>query len=262
MASSNAAETLAIWVEQRPVWQPARPVSIPDADDPDDEGGASLGYAEGQSFMIEYVDSAGRTSTRRITVWHLQEGGSAGIPSLYAKCHERNAMRTFRIDRIKCCIDFDGVVHDDVPSFIAESFGMALPLARKREPAESARWNALIGKIRTEAVLLTAMSRCDGQMAASEIEVMVAYLAKVAEREGSLLHDAEIGKLRQYLSRLRPTPRSIAGAVADATGFEPGRLKHLILAAARVMDADERRHPQEIRLLNIVSRELLGTTLM
>lgn len=98
----------------------------------DDQGDAApdLGTAEGQSFEIEYCNSEGVHSDRRITVWGLKEGTS-GIPMLVARCHKSNKTRTFRTDRIECVIDNSGEVHEDVPAFLHDTFGMPLEIARR-----------------------------------------------------------------------------------------------------------------------------------
>ncbi|MBO6509886.1 MAG: hypothetical protein JJ979_15655, partial [Roseibium sp.] len=68
------------------------------------EAPTGTGRAEGQSFMIEYRSETGEATARRITVFSIQEDTN-GIPVLIARCHECNAERAFRADRVKCCID-------------------------------------------------------------------------------------------------------------------------------------------------------------
>src|SRR5690606_19646165 len=118
MEFRTLASSLAGLVDSRPLGPPPVAPSLPN-EDVDEPGKQSLGFAEGQSFAIEYVDAAGRPSSRRITVYDIQMT-SSGVPCLYARCHERGAMRSFRVDRIKYCIDYDGEVFDDVPAFLHE----------------------------------------------------------------------------------------------------------------------------------------------
>jgi hypothetical protein len=119
-------------VDARPLSLPLREIVIPIDDDPVEVEVDVLEYADGQCFMIEYVDSKGRGSSRRITVYSIQ-GGRSGIPSLFARCHERQSTRQFRVDRIKCCIDYNGEIHNDVPRFLMENFGMAISSAKAKE---------------------------------------------------------------------------------------------------------------------------------
>jgi hypothetical protein len=62
-------------------------------------------------FTIEYVDSHGHESMRRVTFHHAVVSADDHI-LLYCVCHACNAYRTFRLDRIKDIIDDHGEVHD------------------------------------------------------------------------------------------------------------------------------------------------------
>jgi hypothetical protein len=169
MGMDGIVVSMAALVEARPLQQPIKPIVIPPQDDEIDSDADPLGSAEGQSFMIEYVDSKGQSSRRRITVYDIV-GGRAGIPCLRARCHERNATRQFRVDRIRCCIDFDGEVHDDVAKFMAETFGMPILVAQSRATAETEdRWSSIVAFLRSDAVLLAALSRVDGAVKSSEV---------------------------------------------------------------------------------------------
>jgi hypothetical protein len=259
MNLNGIGASLSEWVDAKAIWKPSKPVVLPPVDDEPERDTAGLGAAEGQSFMIEYRDSTGRPSRRRITVWHLSESSRDGVPFLYARCHERQAMRTFRIDRIECCIDYDGVIHDNVPKFLSDTFGMSIGLAAAKEDAAERRWQLILSAIKADATLLAAMSRCDGHVSRSEVEAILRYLAGLIEASGEIiLSDADIDRLDRHIARLRPTSDSIRRALEIAGDFAPHRVQKMLVAAATVMDADLVRHPAESRLLNAVSQELLG----
>lgn len=243
---------------QRPL--PSAPVAVElSADDDAAEPVAeSLGYAEGQSFMIEYEDSRGRRSSRRITVYHL-EVGRGGVPSLFAKCHERQAMRQFRVDRIRTCIDYSGEVHEDVAAFLLENFGMTQSYAKRSESGE--RWRGILARSRHPATLLCAMSHADGHVAEVETQTIVAFLARECEREDIYLETAEEQALARYVHRLRPTEDSIDRALNHVAEQDPRSVQRLLLAIVDVMDADGKRHPAERRMLNDLSIEITGAPL-
>jgi len=262
MSVLEVTESLASWVEAKPIWTPSRPVDLPSADDEQERDAAGLGAAEGQSFMIEYKDSKGQASRRRITVWHISESSRDGIPFLYARCHERQAMRTFRIDRIVNCIDYDGVVHSDVPRFLTDALGMSIGLASAAEDTAERRWQLILARVKVDATLLAAMSRCDGHVAPSEVAAILRHLAYIVESDGEyILSEDDVARLDRHVARLRPTVEAIRRALKSAGAFHPDRLKRMLIAAAKVMDADEIRHPTEMRLLNVVALELLGVKL-
>ncbi len=258
MSTEGIVRELSNVVESRPADPPPQAVHLPPRDG-DDAGGDHIGDAEGQSFMIDYTDAAGKPSRRRITVWHIEQG-SGGIPCLYARCHERAAMRNFRVDRIACCIDYDGVVHDDVPAFLSETFGMSLGLASAR-PAAVDSWQPIKNAIWADAVLLAAISRVDAKRHDSETDVATRHLVALAERAGQMLTESDITAVWRYVARLRPTYPAIARAIVQISERGPDHIKRALLACVQVMDADGRRHRAEAVLVNQLARELLGITL-
>jgi tellurite resistance protein len=249
-------------VDARPLPAPIREIVVPVDDDPIDIEADVLGYADGQSFMIEYIDSKGRASSRRITVYSIQ-GGRSGVPSLFARCHERQNTRQFRVDRITCCIDYSGEIHDDVPRFLMENFGMAISSARAKETETGVvRWQDIIASVRPDAILLSALSRADGKVKTVETNEIVDYLAKQAEREDVFLSDREITSIESYVKRLRPTDESIGRSLEQMMEIGADRVRGFLVAAVKVVEADEIRHPEEIALLNEMSMELIGTGLV
>jgi hypothetical protein len=233
------------------------PIQVPDTDD-DLETSGDLGYAEGQSFVIEYQDARGDFSTRRITVWSIGLG-VGDVPVLIANCHERNAQRTFRIDRIVSCIGFDGEVHEDVPAFISECFGMnPLLAARRASPEDQARWDEMRTAIRHEAVLLAALSHSDGLMHPNEIDVAVAHCERSAEKRGHYITEATLRSLVAYCRRLHPNRRDIERSLIRLMSDDTQLIVSFLVASVKLIDADGKRHPKEVELINDLAMELTG----
>jgi len=261
MSISSVAQIAADHITQKPL--PPSPVAIalPD-DDPDiSENLDAIGAAEGQSFAIEYVDSTKFKSVRRITVWGIV-AGSGGIPSLIAFCHERKAQRQFRIDRIQCFIDYDGEVFSDVPTFLVENFGMSAPIASRKGRDLEDRWRHILDNVRHDAVILAALSRCDGKTVIEEVEIATAYLSKLAEKGGLMLDDAEIASIYRYANRLRPTETAILRSLTHVAELGSRHIEKLLLTAVALVDADGKRHPNEISLINTLAQDLIGTTVI
>lgn len=248
-------------VSLRGVPSAPRAVLVADVDDDLEADAEYLGDAEGQSFMIEYVDSGGRPSTRRISVYGLSLG-RAGIPLLTAKCHERRATRQFRVDRIKCCIDYGGEVFDDVPAFLSGNFGMSVVAAsRKTDGTESARWSDILDRVRDDATILAAMAKADGEVHRLEVDAAVRHLAHISEMSGFMLSEADVIRLAQYFDRLRPSPDRVAKALGHLVDQEPSVIRRLLINAVAVLNADGLRHPAELLLLNELALELTGVSL-
>lgn len=245
-------------VEAREVGSAAQPVSLPVEDDQDDaiETEVDIGYAEGQFFMIEYLNAAGQRSRRRITVTALGTG-KGGVPILTARCHERKAMRSFRIDRIQCCIGMDGEVFEDVAAFMADTFGMSVSLASRKAEGEQKleRIRQLCGDW---AVLLKAMSVADLLLDKREARLATDHLAAEVERAGLMVNEGDIAWLQTYFGRLRPTERVVRRALERLSERPVREKERFFRAAVGVMDADERRDGREFRLLDAMARELTG----
>lgn len=261
MSVLTIAHAIAEHVASKPIQSVGVNVILPDEDDAISAKLEMLGYADGQSFAIEYLDSARRLSLRRITVWGVV-AGAQGVPSLIAFCHERKAQRQFRVDRIQSCVDYDGEVFSDVPTFLAENFGMEIGLAGKKGHESDLRWRGILDTIRHDAVLLAALSRSDGKTVAVEVDIASNYLSQLAERQGVMLDDADILAIYRYANRLRPAEDAITRALHYVRELGPRHVQKLLLTAVALMDADGNRHPHEIELVNIISSELIGTTLI
>lgn len=255
MSVNSLAVTLHEHVNSRPIADPPVFVKLPPTDDQETDG-ESIGHAEGQSFLIEYVDSKGQPSLRRITVWNIISG-YGGIPCLLAFCYERNARRQFRIDRIKSCIDFDGQVYADVPAFLVENFGMSTSMA-SASAADGDRWHEVLGNIRTEATILSSIIRADGRLRLGEVDAVVEYLWRRAEATGIQLSPREVIALQRYVNRLRPTEDAIFRALDKLSHGSPSSINRLLSAAVVAMDSDGSRHNAEIALVNAIAKDLIG----
>lgn len=261
MGARAIAVSMAALVEARPLHQPVKRIIIPLHDDVGDAETDLLGHAEGQSFMIEYIDTEGQASRRRITVYDIV-AGHGGIPCLRARCHERQATRQFRVDRIQCCIDFDGEVHDDVPEFMAETFGMPLWVARLKETEESKdRWTSIVALMRNDAVLLSALARIDGTVKSSEVDEAVDHLARIIEKNGIFLTEAEVYAIKAYIRRLRPNSDAISRSLMGIRNVGADHVQRFLITAKKVIEADAILHSSEITLINDIARDLIGIEL-
>lgn len=232
---------------------------LPAADDQMEEAGGTLGRMDGQTFVIEYVDTKGRASVRRISV-HAIEAGAGGMPCLYARCHERKAMRQFRVDRIRSCADFDGVVYPDVMQYLSETFGMGMSAAVAASAGHQ-RWASILDAIRADTVLLSCVSLADGARHDRETEVIADYLARIAEDVIGMMTDAEIVAMVRYVRRLRPGPEAITSAIEMMRRKEGGHQRRFFRACVDVMDADGLRRGSEKTLIDDLAAEITGVSM-
>ncbi|WP_156122238.1 hypothetical protein [Aureimonas altamirensis] len=243
---------------------PPPPIAVVVPDD-DEAGGhidSDLGYAEGQSFMIEYRDSRGRVTSRRITVFGIKDG-KGQVPLLMCRCHERKANRSFRVDRILTCIDYDGEVHGDVPLYLSEAFGMSFAVASRAEEADERNsWPRVMACIKPHATLLAALSHSDGLMLDEELDEATDHCVWMADHYGFTSSQGFRSKIRAYVKRQKPTRGSVWDACAKLREEDRIAEAEFFRAAIRVIDADGLRHPEEEILINEISIEMTGVAVI
>lgn len=266
MSRETVAQQLYRLVVDRPL--PAAPVSIslPPTDDEAEAEKLAQRETNGETFIIEYRDAGGHFSTRRITVESVGHGPYDAV-YLFAYCHERQALRQFRIDRIEACIDFDGEVHEDVETFLTQTIGLR-PHERPRKGDTREAWELhhMFSTVAPEAMLLAAMMRSDGLARPEELETILAELILLIERRhgrGQIVDGKRIRIIGKLVTGLRPSPSAIARAIDRiAEDRSPDDITRLILIAAEVMDADGQRHSAEKALLNALALDLIGTPVL
>ena len=240
-------------------------ITLPNDDDDESSESVNIqgfGPAEGQSFIIEYVDSRRESSRRRITVWSIV-AGRGGIPCLLARCHERGADRSFRIDRIQTIIDYDGEVHDNVATYLQECLGLSNALsgmssAREAEKAERL-WERCLEISSPYAQLLTALSLSDGDRHDSEIAVASDFCMRICEENGLECNHATASSFRSYLRHLRPRSgtyeRALDRILETSSSDALGRF---LLTARDLIEADQRVHPAEVAMIEDIYFQLIG----
>lgn len=206
-----------------------RPSYLPEAED-----------IQGTSFAIEYLDSRGNSSTRRITLYGVKEGNQGQV-LLYAKCHERKAMRSFRADRIQSIIDLDGEVHTP-NAWLSEFVG--IPVVEVDTPVKKIEKEYLIRlrSCRDGVKLLAALSHCDNKMVSIEIEIIVGYIESCWWRthpdSDKLFTDDERDDLRKYINRLKPADKIIDQSLDKMSAADDDDMRNFIETAFDLILAD------------------------
>jgi hypothetical protein len=242
---------------------------LPAADDQDEPEAVPAdplisAYAEGQTFAICYTSADGSESTRRITVWSIKRN-SAGHIVLFAKCAERNATRSFRIDRIRYCIDMNGEVFEPPDRFLAEAFGLPETFSiastyREPSPAQptTSAYKLARDASQNELVVLSAMSECDGYVAFPETNAILDFVRKRCTAIGLVLTPEDEKKIAGYVRRLRPSGEQLRNAL-DAIERLPIQAQIDLLGACQeVMFADGLLHDAEQALLDSIRADLVG----
>lgn len=202
----------------------------------------------GETFGIEYVRADGERSVRRITSMALRFND--GAPLLQCWCHERNAFRSFRLDRIMSCFDPDGEVFD-LPSFFIRTFGIRVErIVDVVEPED------LFGD---GMRLLAALSRVDGDLHADELERIVQYCVAVYDSHGADLPAGLGDALPRLVKAQRPTSTVVDKTIRRMRRTSVTQRRLFARHAVEVMDADGIQHPDEFAMISRLKAELQGT---
>jgi len=229
---------------------------LPQSDPPDIvPSPAAPETAQGRRFILEpyfllmeYTDASGNRSRRRITTRHVDDRGATRY--LVAVCHERNALRTFRLDRIDCFISADGEVEDPDRWFaeilpVSDSIAIETRAARgtaARPSASLSPYTALRRQITPGLVFLITSSRSDEFLHPGEIDGILRWVEDEAfamRAAGHLpeLPDADgFDKIERTIRRLRPTREDLVEALVQIAGWEVAgkhRLAHALALTAR-----------------------------
>lgn len=205
------------------------------------------------TFMIEYTDAYGSFTRRRITVKGIQKA-SDGTPMLYAQCHERNEPRNFRIDRIKSCIDYDGVVHDDVEAFLSEAVDLKPHRIRRTATGHLAidrttnDWNTKRELLRPHVTVLTALALADGGVDPQEDEIIVDFCKEICARHRKAIGQDE-DKLRRYIRRMRPAESTLDTACGKLATRSLADRRLLFCTAEDLIQVDGQVDDVEIAFL-------------
>ncbi len=248
-------------------FEPALPTRILDAGEPHPEGTVldESPDAQGQSFVICYINAEGVKSLRRITVWALKRTPESRI-LLHARCAETREVMSFRADRIKYCMDMNGDVFEPPAAFLAGIFGLSVPdalLLASTSAAPSGVWPPpdqayclLRQQLRNELTLLTAMAESDGQVSLTETDAITAFVRHRAELLGIELDDPRMQKLQGLVRRLRPTGDQIRAAIDEVVSRSSKAQLEIVLACQQIMLADGHVHAEELNLLDQIRSEL------
>jgi hypothetical protein len=230
--------------------------SLPPTDD-DEPAQATMQELEPVLTIIDYIDSTGGKSRRRITMRALLPTGNG--PMLRAVCHERKAVRCFRCDRIQCFIEPDGEVIE-TQAFFRDI--MAIDLASYRASAADVstdRARAARDALRPALSILVAMARSDDEFHVSELRTIAQFAAREVDAlraEGRLhltLEERDNWALSNLIGRMRPTRQALRGYLATALEWHPARLRRLEDAIASVIRADGQESIEELDLMNELS---------
>jgi len=199
--------------------------------------------------MIEYVDAKGQASQRRIRIEAIKRHPNKPM-NLQAFCFERNARRTFKVERIKSVIDPDGVVHDP-----KDYFGVVLGVAadKAKPPPQGAHGAAGVEQRRCCVHGwrgLVAMCWADGDMDSAEVDAIVDYIVEEAQHNGLSSNEHDVAAIRSFICRQTPPDADPWDNLFEFEEAPRDVQRRLVNGARAVMEADGVIDPAEKELLD------------
>jgi hypothetical protein len=221
---------------------------------------------------VVYAD--GEVSRRRIMLRSISQRG--GDTYLQALCFERNALRSFRLDRVIRVIDGDGQVFEDPPAYLRVELRVRLPAEAPTAPPRTVPQAVLRPAVPSSAPapaaplpaggaeppghsqrrcardglrVLVALARSDGMLHLAELDVVLDYIAALCGRFGVGCGSDDRSALAGYLRRQRPGLDVLEDCLARLDEASTEEKLLLLDFADRVVDADGQRHPEEHRVV-------------
>lgn len=182
------------------------------------------------SFFIRY-DGGTLGGGRRVTLRRI-EAQRSSLLSFLAHCHERQAIRRFRSDRVEEAVDM--------------ATGEVLDCKQFCEFVMSRSGGLIESRLLAMTKLLVFMGRCDGRIVNAEWEALDLALVRL---QRSLLDDDRGADLLLAESRrLAPDSRDFLKTLRELTKTRlPARThEELRRAIGAIVDADGYLHPSEV----------------
>lgn len=211
------------------------PDELSDPTAPPSRGWSAIG---GYHCIIAYQGAKGGLAHRRITCRTLERGGEREY--LKAFCHERNAPRKFRCDRIDEVIDVESGEVLTAQEFIVQF---------KYDDVRSTRmeWGLNLHQradLFSGLNALVFMARCDGNWHPLEENVLEKFITAFWIRR-EIEADLPLGQILQRARRLRPDAEAFFMALARCEK-DRGLARLVQRHIQEVMDADGVHHDAEM----------------
>lgn len=230
---------------------------LPDVDDPDpfEEGRApEIEPIAGIGCILTYQDSKGQVSVRRVTcrkLSHLKD-----VLYVQAYCHERQKLRTFRIDRItETACGITGEIFVPGSSFFerfsaTEDGGAAVSFGLNPRLATD---------LRAGLNILAFLAKADGRIVPEERTVMQEFCQSFGVRYSD--GDFDFDEVCQHAQRLAPDAETFFVALERLTsGDAPLGLRAIVRRfAGDLIEADGEQHPKEF-YFGMKVQEALGVS--
>lgn len=199
---------------------------------------------QGRGFIIGYRDAQAEWSERRIVCHAVYI--AEGVVYLRARCLERQAARTFRVDRIEEV--FCGITGEDLGApaalFLAtETRAVPRPAGRKAMSPEERR-------VRAALRVLMTVSRCDGSTSPGEGDVIHRFVRQNAPADKTT---QEVAAMFDWAMGRQPDFRAFMEDMSDLARDDADLAVRTIQAAVDIVMADGQMGPEEQAVMDDIA---------
>lgn len=196
----------------------------------------------GRGFVIVYVDAAGEDSERRIICHQVYKADS--FVYLRARCLEREASRTFRVDRIEEV--YCGVTGEALGQPSRLFLATETRADRPRPPVRKAM-SVEERRVRTALRILATVSRCDGSIHTGERSVIHDFVRREAPADKS---EEQVDAMFDWAMGLQPNLGLLIEDLGDLARADAALAVRTLQAVVEIIMADGHVNAQEQELLN------------
>ena len=184
---------------------------------------------------IVYSDAAGRQSDRIVRVRRIYE--SQDTAYMNAHCELRDALRTFRLDRILEVIDYrTGEIHDDVEQFFAPLIGFTQSQS-PTIPCKPSATEQVISACTDGLCVLLYFADANGELKKSERRVINRYI-EWRTQNYALPERYSKAYLGRYMNNTVPETEDFEAALVRLLEDKDGRVVKVVEAARDLVMAD------------------------
>lgn len=190
--------------------------------------------------QIIYVDSKGQKSERRITIHSVsQTVNNDYIVKGY--CHEKNALRTFRLTRIQQLTDMEtGEIFENPSLFFIERF----------QDSPIGIITKIFQELESEILILTFVARADGYLRAKEREIIMKFITDASNTDlDQELLENEIRRTYCESQDFRDSLKKVSNKTVEYKTT-------IIDLSTDIVNTDKNPDPMELGALELMKKDL------
>ena len=222
----------------------------------DDMGYQGEKLVGGETVIMKYRDGSGAVSSRRITVYRVDE------IHIRSWCHENDSFQTFLKDRVLSLADLEGEEFDNLeemlPVILNKDFDAVVQQCNDITVPHHEQSQLKRHMILPEIILLRALARVDGRAHRSENRVIMNYLtSRLGEMDTELsVHEQEIAD--RWIRRIYPEEFEIEASVPRLNKLSKDGLKKFLGACKDIITADGKILMEEVELYEKLGHAIIA----